>query len=290
MRNDHLQQSRISVRGLAQHPVSDGMSPPTSGSQPVFQTSSQHARNDRWHHELPSLRWRHRLASGCVGAYHTYIRFRDCVPGCRLGQPCRCGSVGLLATVYPISSFDGVLHMSRSESLACAAEPVLIYHTADETVRKETGIPQAMVFGLAVNAVQMITFCICLTFSIGDEARVAGRFCVSMPRDPRLSTLTGLFQYRIEDCRHSLDNDTRSPADDGNFNIVASVTRLIDCFAKHGGLPFPEYCEPPPPTKVPRADRVTGPSKAQRSSPSPHPRWRHLLPAVAVQHWLHNSL
>ncbi|KAL6157973.1 hypothetical protein ACJQWK_07949 [Exserohilum turcicum] len=124
-------------------------------------------------------------------------------------------SIGMLATAYPISSFDGVLHM------------------IEETKEPRKRVPKAMVLATSLNAVMMIAFCICLMFCIGDEEAVAKSILPitevfysatgSKTASTVMTMLMGL-QLMI-----------------GNFNIVASVARLVWRFASDKGLPFHEH-------------------------------------------------
>ncbi|KAF2847928.1 amino acid transporter [Plenodomus tracheiphilus IPT5] len=124
-------------------------------------------------------------------------------------------SIGMLATAYPISSFDGVLHM------------------IEETEKPRERVPKAMVLATFLNAIMMIAFCICLMFTIGDEEAVANSILPitevffsatgSKAASTALTVLMG-FQLMI-----------------GNFNIVASVARLVWRFASDKGLPFHQH-------------------------------------------------
>lgn len=82
-------------------------------------------------------------------------------------------SIGMLATAYPISSFDGVLHMSKLTCLTGALISILIKLAVEETKEPRKRVPKAMVLATSLNAVMMIAFCICLMFCIGDEEAVA---------------------------------------------------------------------------------------------------------------------
>lgn len=81
-------------------------------------------------------------------------------------------SIGMLATAYPISSFDGVLHMSKLHNLA---RPMLVLTKSivEETKEPRKRVPKAMVLATSLNAIMMVAFCICLMFTIGDEEAVA---------------------------------------------------------------------------------------------------------------------
>lgn len=82
-------------------------------------------------------------------------------------------SIGMLAPVYPISGFDGVLHMSKLHSSAQAPTPMLILSIVEETKEPRKRVPKAMILATSSNAIMMTAFCICLMFCIGDEEAVA---------------------------------------------------------------------------------------------------------------------
>ncbi|RYN15833.1 hypothetical protein AA0119_g13440 [Alternaria tenuissima] len=124
-------------------------------------------------------------------------------------------SIGMLAPVYPISGFDGVLHM------------------IEETKEPRKRVPKAMILATSSNAIMMTAFCICLMFCIGDEEAVANSILPitevfysatgSKTASTAMTVLMGL-QLMV-----------------GNFNIVASVTRLVWRFASDKGLPFHQH-------------------------------------------------
>ncbi|KAI8931379.1 hypothetical protein NX059_011712 [Plenodomus lindquistii] len=124
-------------------------------------------------------------------------------------------SIGMLATAYPISSFDGVLHM------------------IDETKEPRKRVPKAMVIATSLNAVMMFAFCICLMFTVGDEEAVANSILpmtevfYSATKSKTASTaLTMLMSFL------GLIAD---------FNVTASVARLVWRFASDKGLPFHKH-------------------------------------------------
>jgi amino acid transporter len=82
-------------------------------------------------------------------------------------------SIGMLAVVYPIGGFDGVLHMSKLHNSAQAPVPMLISSTVEETKEPRKRVPKAMILATSMNAIMMVAFCICLMFCIGDEEAVA---------------------------------------------------------------------------------------------------------------------
>ncbi|KAH7125504.1 amino acid/polyamine transporter I [Dendryphion nanum] len=142
-------------------------------------------------------------------------------------------SIGMLATAYPISSFDGVLHMSRSSYLQYFMLK-LTFQTVDETEEPRKQVPRAMVFATSSNAVMQFIFCIVLMFCIGDtEAITRNPFLpitevfYSATGSKAASTVMVIMMVSI--CQIS------------NFNVVASVSRLVWAFARDKGLPFNDY-------------------------------------------------
>ncbi|KAF2864925.1 amino acid/polyamine transporter I [Massariosphaeria phaeospora] len=124
-------------------------------------------------------------------------------------------SIGMLATAYPISSFDGVLHM------------------IDETKEPRKQVPRAMFFATSSNAIMQFAFCVCLMFCIGDEEAVSNSILpitevfYSATGSKAASTIMTIMMAGI--CMIS------------NFNVVASVSRLVWAFARDKGLPFHQY-------------------------------------------------
>ncbi|KAJ4312879.1 hypothetical protein N0V94_007219 [Neodidymelliopsis sp. IMI 364377] len=121
-------------------------------------------------------------------------------------------SIGMLATAYPISSFDGVLHM------------------IEETKEPRKRVPKAMVLATSLNAVMMVSFCICLMFTIGDEEAVSKSI---LPITEVFYSATG-----SKTASNAMTIMMGFQLMVGNFNIVASVARLIWRFASDKGLPF----------------------------------------------------
>ena len=125
--------------------------------------------------------------------------------------------VGLLTVTFPITAFDGVLHMS------------------DEVKGPERRVPRSMITAVTLNSIMQFAFMITLMFCIGDVDRVTNsptglpiievyyQATKSKPGTNILVVFTALILFI------SL------------FNIFASVSRLTWCFAKDKGLPFSSY-------------------------------------------------
>ncbi|TVY88655.1 Choline transport protein [Lachnellula willkommii] len=123
-------------------------------------------------------------------------------------------SLGILTVAFPITSFDGVLHMS------------------DEVQDARTHVPRSMITAVVLNSFMQFGFCVALMYCVGDAERVT--------RSPtRLPILEVLYE-----ATHS------KPATNfllvmiafvlfvSLFNILASAARLTWAFARDNGLPF----------------------------------------------------
>lgn len=124
-------------------------------------------------------------------------------------------SIGLLTAVFPISSFDSVLHM------------------IDETHEPRKRIPNAMVYSTILNSIMMFAFSICLLYCIGDTEAVTAS---SLPLVEIFYSATG--SKRASTVLVLL---TSSVVLISCFNVVASVSRLVWAFARDGGLPLGRY-------------------------------------------------
>ncbi|KAK3686558.1 hypothetical protein LTR37_019697 [Vermiconidia calcicola] len=125
--------------------------------------------------------------------------------------------VGLLTAAFPLSAFDGVIHMS------------------DEVKDAERKIPQSMVLSVFINGIQTFILVIVLLLCIGDPVAA-------------LTTPTG---YPIIEILRAA---TGSKAGAtvlmvmlswnglvALFSSLASVSRLTWAFARDRGLPFPDF-------------------------------------------------
>ncbi|KAK5684577.1 hypothetical protein LTS10_004449 [Elasticomyces elasticus] len=125
--------------------------------------------------------------------------------------------IGLLSAVFPLTAFDGVLHLS------------------DEVKNPEIRVPKALITSYCVNAVVAFGFMIVLLFFMGDP-------------EEALSTATGwpIIQIcyqagRTLPAANTLMAIVIIPSIIGYFNSLASVSRLTWAFARDDGLPFSEY-------------------------------------------------
>jgi amino acid transporter len=82
-------------------------------------------------------------------------------------------SLGLLTTVFPITSFDGVLHMSEFVIRINRKLDMLTDSAVDETKEPRKRVPKSMITSVILNAFMQFGFCICVLFCLGDYDTVA---------------------------------------------------------------------------------------------------------------------
>ncbi|PVH99996.1 amino acid transporter [Periconia macrospinosa] len=120
--------------------------------------------------------------------------------------------LGLLTTVFPITSFDGVLHM------------------IDETKEPRKRVPKSMITSVALNALMQFGYGICVMFCLGDYESVAASGLplieIYYQATQSRAGATTLVLMHVIVFVISL------------FNIFASVSRLVWAFARDNGLPF----------------------------------------------------
>jgi amino acid transporter len=121
-------------------------------------------------------------------------------------------SLGLLTTVFPITSFDGVLHM------------------IDETKEPQRRVPRSMVTSVILNAIMQFAFCITLLFCIGDYEKVSTSPLplVEVYYAATKSKTAAILLVLMHGSIFSVSL----------LNIFASVSRLVWAFARDKGLPF----------------------------------------------------
>jgi amino acid transporter len=123
-------------------------------------------------------------------------------------------NIGLLTVVFPITSFDGVLHMS------------------DEVKGPRTRVPHSMITAVTLNSIMQFAFLICLMFCIGDLDAVVNT--------PTLMPIIEVY-WEATHSRHGTNFLVFMMAFIlfiSLFNIFASVSRLGWAFARDNGLPF----------------------------------------------------
>ncbi|KAL8696781.1 MAG: hypothetical protein Q9201_007479 [Fulgogasparrea decipioides] len=129
-------------------------------------------------------------------------------------QPGVAFGIGLLPIAFPITSFDGVLHMSK------------------EVKTPKLNVPRAMVFAVVLNSVMQFIWLLVVMHRFGDPEVVANApggmaivgVYMSATNSKPITTLFVVFQLII--LFISL------------FNIFASVARLTWAFSQNNGLPF----------------------------------------------------
>ncbi|KAG4432887.1 hypothetical protein IFR05_011633 [Cadophora sp. M221] len=123
-------------------------------------------------------------------------------------------SIGIITVTFPITAFDGVIHMS------------------DEVKGARTQVPHSMIIAVTSNSIMQFAFMVAVTFCIGDVDRVTNTPTL-LPiievyyQATKSKSATNLLVFMIALILFiSL------------FNIFASVSRLAWSFARDNGLPF----------------------------------------------------
>lgn len=130
-------------------------------------------------------------------------------------NPCAAFSIGLLTVAFPVSGFDGVLHMSA------------------EIKDPHRRVPRSMVAAVALNSVFAFAFIICVLYCIGDFKTASKSLfpiidiyymATGSVAGTNVLVLFLLFIIVVS-----------------AFSIFASVSRLIWAFARDNGLPFSDF-------------------------------------------------
>jgi len=132
-------------------------------------------------------------------------------------DPAVAWGIGLLTVTFPLSGFDGVLHMS------------------DEVKEAKIRVPRSMVAAVVLNAIMSCAFIICLLFTIGDVDKVAG--------SPTALPIIEVF-YEATGSKSATNLFVVVFAIIiliAFFNIFASVSRLVWAFSRDNGLPFSNF-------------------------------------------------
>ncbi|KAL8691569.1 MAG: hypothetical protein Q9218_003229 [Villophora microphyllina] len=132
-------------------------------------------------------------------------------------QPGVAFGIGLLPIAFPITSFDGVLHMSK------------------EVKKPKVNVPRAMIFSTILNSVMQFIWLLVVLYHFGDPEVVAkspGGVAIigvymNATNSKAVTTLFVIFHLVI--LFISL------------FNIYASVARLAWAFSQNNGLPFSRF-------------------------------------------------
>ncbi|KAF2007374.1 amino acid transporter [Amniculicola lignicola CBS 123094] len=134
--------------------------------------------------------------------------------------------IGLLTVTYPLTGFDGVLHMT------------------DEVKKCRTRVPRSMITSVVLNAVMQSSYMITVLFTIGNVDVVSSDFLPiiqvyyqatgSKPATNLFVAMIGLIVFI------------------SFFNVFASVSRLLWAFSRDNGLPFsPVFAKVHPKLKLP---------------------------------------
>ncbi|OAL04670.1 hypothetical protein IQ06DRAFT_313825 [Phaeosphaeriaceae sp. SRC1lsM3a] len=123
--------------------------------------------------------------------------------------------LGLLTVTYPLTGFDGVLHMS------------------DEVKHARVRVPRSMIFSVVVNAAMQFLYMITVLFCIGNVDRVSA---APLPiievyyQATGSRAATNLFVFMLMFIIFV-----------SFFNVFASVSRLVWAFSRDDGLPFSHF-------------------------------------------------
>ncbi|KAF2494614.1 amino acid transporter [Lophium mytilinum] len=132
-------------------------------------------------------------------------------------DPAVAWGIGLLTVTFPLSGFDGVLHMS------------------DEVQQPKIRVPRSMVAAVVMNSVMSCAFVVCLLFTIGDVDKVAG--------SPTGLPIIEVF-YEATGSKGATNLFIVVFAVIlliAFFNVFASVSRLVWAFSRDNGLPFSSF-------------------------------------------------
>ncbi|OCK78966.1 amino acid transporter [Lepidopterella palustris CBS 459.81] len=125
--------------------------------------------------------------------------------------------IGLLTVTFPLTGFDGVLHMS------------------DEVKRAKTRVPRSMIASVSMNSLMQFAYILCLLFTIGDVEKVANT--------PTLLPIIEVY-YEATGSKHATNLFVVMLAIIifiAFFNVFASVSRLVWAFSRDKGLPFSNF-------------------------------------------------
>ncbi|KAF2122219.1 amino acid/polyamine transporter I [Lophiotrema nucula] len=124
--------------------------------------------------------------------------------------------LGLLTLTFSVTGFDSVLHMS------------------DEVKKVRTRVPRSIILACTVNALMLFIFVIILLFYMGPLDNI--------PSDAPLPLIYVLYNATgSKAATNALVSLVAVVCFCALFNIFASVSRLVWCFARDKGLPFSEF-------------------------------------------------
>ncbi|KAH7066031.1 amino acid/polyamine transporter I [Paraphoma chrysanthemicola] len=127
-------------------------------------------------------------------------------------NPAVAWGLGLLTVTYPLTGFDGILHMS------------------DEVRRARVRVPRSMIFSVVVNATMQFLYLLTVLFCIGDVDAVSASPLPIIQvyyQATGSRAVTTLFLFMFAFILFV-----------SFFNVFASVSRLLWAFSRDNGLPF----------------------------------------------------
>ncbi|KAF2192733.1 amino acid transporter [Zopfia rhizophila CBS 207.26] len=123
--------------------------------------------------------------------------------------------IGLLTVTYPLTGFDGVLHMS------------------DEVKKARVRVPRSMIISVVLNAVMQFSYMLTVLYTIGDIDTVAADPLPIIQvyyQATGSKSATNLFVVMLAIIIFV-----------SFFNVFASDSRLLWAFARDNGLPFSKF-------------------------------------------------
>ncbi|KAH7067219.1 amino acid/polyamine transporter I [Paraphoma chrysanthemicola] len=127
-------------------------------------------------------------------------------------NPAVAWGLGLLTVTYPLTGFDGILHMS------------------DEVRQARVRVPRSMIFSVVVNATMQFLYMLTVLFCIGDVDTVStSPLPIIQVYYQAIGSraVTNLFVFMFAFILFV-----------SFFNVFASVSRLLWAFSRDNGLPF----------------------------------------------------
>ncbi|ORY19759.1 GABA permease [Clohesyomyces aquaticus] len=127
-------------------------------------------------------------------------------------NPAVAWGIGLLTVTYPLTGFDGVLHMS------------------DEVKKARVRVPRSMILSVVMNGIMQFAYMLTVLFTIGDVEKVSSDALPIIQvyyQATGSKSATNLFVIMLAIIIFV-----------SFFNVFASVSRLCWAFSRDNGLPF----------------------------------------------------
>jgi amino acid transporter len=138
-------------------------------------------------------------------------------------------NLGLITMTFPITSFDGVLHMSKADKVRFWPFGTDV-SPGDEVKDPQNRVPRSMIFSTVLNAIMQWAFVIAILFCIGDYDKVSASLLPIV--EVYYNATKSHTAATILVCLHGFVFTISL------FNIFASVSRLVWAFSRDHGLPF----------------------------------------------------